>query len=154
MSKKLVHKCCSGVFFLINKDSQNIHILAFSASCCLSVPIPSLSLLFKKKECKVRGGCGGLGCYFNLTSPSMQLMDGKVQGRSAREKDSELIQILIEALTILALVVLDVFASASWFILYSQCVPSSNEFTILLLVDFANELTLQYFTGMCFYSCL
>lgn len=54
----------------------------------------------------------------------------------------------------LHLQVLDAYASTSWFFLYSQCVPPSNEFTILLLVDFANELTLQHFIGLCFYSCL
>jgi hypothetical protein len=64
------------------------------------------------------------------------------------------IQILIEALIYPTLVVFDVYMSTSWFVSYTQCVPSSNDFTMLLLMYFANELTSQCFIGMCYYSCL
>ena len=52
-----------------------------------------------------------LDVYCNITSANTQLMNGKVSWRGGREKDSESMQILIEALTIPALVVLDAYAS-------------------------------------------
>ena len=83
-----------------------------------------------------------LDVFFNLTSASIQLMNGRVSWRGGREKDSESMQILIEALATSEVVVLDAYASTGRFISYSriyyinsQCV--FNEVTIVLSVVFA-----------------
>ena len=56
-----------------------------------------------------------LDVYFDLTSTNMHLMNGKVPWRGGREKDFELMQMLIEALTNPASIVLDTYAFACWF---------------------------------------
>ena len=52
--------------------------------------------------------------YFNMTSTSMQLMNGKVPCKGGREKESKSMQILIEALITLGPIVLDAYVSRSW----------------------------------------
>jgi hypothetical protein len=80
---------------------------------------PKSEFVFEKKNANTEVDVEALDVFFNLTSASTRLMNGKVPWRGGREKDSELMQILIEALTTPASVVLDAYVTG-WFISYSR----------------------------------
>jgi hypothetical protein len=73
--------------------------------------------VFQKKNVNTEVDVEALDVFFNFTSASTQLMNGKVPWRGGRKKDLESMQILIEALTTPASIVLDAYASTGWFIL-------------------------------------
>jgi hypothetical protein len=104
---------------------------------------PKSEFVFQKKNANTEVDVEALDVFFNLTSASTQLMNGKVPWRGGREKDSESMQILIEALTTPASVVLDAYASTGWFISYSKDLlyhlpMCFNEIIVVLSVACAN----------------
>lgn len=55
-----------------------------------------------------------LGMYFNLTSTNTSFLNGKVPWKGGRKKESQSLQMLIEALTTSTSIVLDVYTSTCW----------------------------------------
>ena len=93
--------------------------LSFSHRVVSSI-YSQVGVCFSKRNANTKVDVKALDVFFNLTSASTQLMNGKVPWRSGREKDSESIQILIEALTTPTSIVLDAYASTCRFISYSR----------------------------------
>jgi hypothetical protein len=81
---------------------------------------PKSEFFFRKKNANSEVDVEALDVFFNLTLVSTQLMNWKMPWRGGTKKDSELMQILIKALTTSTLVFLDAYASIGWLISYSK----------------------------------